>query len=121
MMSVRSTILAAAVAAATMLQLGVAAGPAAAQTADSIIVSYADLNLAGRAGRDALDRRIANAATQLCGAYSPTQLGWAAAVQACQAETIALTQPQRDAAVSLRGTVRISSASNTLSVSRAAI
>jgi UrcA family protein len=120
MMSVRSTILAAAAIAATLLQLGAAASPAAAQTAEAIVVSYADLNLAGPAGREVLDRRIANAATRLCGAYSANELRWAAAAEACQAETIALTQPQRDAAVGLRGTVRISSASGFLSVSRAA-
>ncbi len=119
-MSVRSTILAAAAVAATLLQLGAAAGPAFAQPVESVIVSYADLDLADRAGRDGLDRRIANAAVRLCGHYSPIDLRWAAAVLACQAETIALTQPQRDAAVGLRGTVRISSAAGILSVSRAA-
>lgn len=118
-MSVRSAYLAAVAGAAAIAQIG-AAAPAAAQTSEAIVVSYADLNLASRAGRDVLDRRIAGAASQLCGAYQPVELRWAAAVEACQAETIALTQPQRDAAVNLRGTVRISSTSGILSVSRAA-
>ena len=67
-----------------------------------------------------LDRRIADAAGSSAAATAPAELGWAAAVRACQSETIADTQPQRDAAIGLRGTVRVSSADRVLRVSRAA-
>jgi UrcA family protein len=114
MMSVRS-ILAAAVVAA-----GLAATPALAQPAEAITVSYADLNLAVATGRNTLDRRIANAAEQLCGYYQPTELTWAAAVRACQTETIALTQPQVETALRQRGSVEVSSADRVIRVNRAA-
>ena len=117
-MFVRSTVLAAAAVAATLLTFG-AAVPAFAQPADGIEVSYADLDLGVPAGRDVLDRRIADAAAQLCGSFRSVELGWAAAVQACRAETIALTQPQRNAAIGRRGTVDVANAS-VLRVNRAA-
>lgn len=117
-MSIRSAALAA-VAAAAAFQLA-AAAPAAAQTVDTVAVPYADLNLANRIGRDILDRRIAAAATQLCGEFGPLELRWRMDSRACQSATIAAAQPQRDAAIGLRGTVRISSTSGFLSVSRAA-
>ena len=102
------------------LNIGLAAGaaPAFASAPDGFVVSYADLNLASDAGRDILDRRIAGAAEQLCGQYRALELGWAAEVKACRAETVALTQPQRNAAIGLRGTVRVSQAN--LRVNRAA-
>lgn len=118
-MIVRSSVLAAAAVAALALNLATVA-PALAQSAPSIAVSYQDLNLSGAAGRDVLDRRIANAAEQLCGEASTVELTWNAAVQACQAETIAQTQAQRDAAVRY-GTVQvIAQADPVVRVSRAA-
>ena len=114
-MSVRSTILAAAAVAACNLGL---AAPALAQVAPSIAVSYADLDLTDNQGRSTLDRRIANAAEQLCGSYQPIELSWAAAVRTCQSETIALTQPQRDAAMGVRGEVQVSSADRVIRVNR---
>ena len=117
-MSVRSSILAAAAVAASLCNL--AAAPAFAESPESILVSYADLNLANAAGRDILDRRIANAASSLCGQYTLAHVGFATAARACQAETIAAVQPQRDAAMNFRGTVRVSSADRFLRVSRAA-
>jgi UrcA family protein len=117
MMSVRSTFLAAAAVAAGLAGL---AAPASAQTVTGITVSYADLNLASQNGRETLDRRIAYAAGRLCGHASNVELGWAAAVQDCQAETIALTQPQRDAAMGIRGEVQVSSADRIVRVNRAA-
>ena len=117
-MFVRPSILAAALAAG-IVTLGVAASPAAAQSTSSVLVSYADLNLASTAGREILDRRIANAAGQLCGAYTAVDLTWAAAVLDCREQTIADTQPQRDAALR-HGTVQVSSADRAVRVSRAA-
>lgn len=119
-MFVRPTILAAAVLVAGVLNLGIAAAPAVAQAPAGIAVSYADLNLASQAGRASLDARIAGAAARLCGFATPVELGWAAAVDSCRSETIALTQPQRNAAVGLSGTVRVSEAGQIVRVNRAA-
>jgi UrcA family protein len=119
-MFVRPSILAAAALVAGLLNVGIAAAPAFAQASDGIAVSYGDLNLGNAAGREILDRRIAGAAEQLCGKFSPVELNWAAAVQACRAETIALTLPQRNAAIGLGGTVQVSMAGQTLRVNRAA-
>ena len=117
-MFVRSSVLAAAAVAALALNLATVA-PALAQSATSIEVSYQDLNLTRAAGREILDRRIANAAGQLCGAYTAVDLTWAAAVLDCREQTIADTQPKRDAALR-HGTVQISSADRAVRVSRAA-
>ena len=120
-MTVRSTILAAAVA-ATIVNIGFVAAPAAAQTQEAIAVSYADLNLDNPVGRNVLDRRIASAAGQLCGQAALADLGDSAAVRTCLDQTIAAVQPQRDAAIGNRyGTVQISQAGGgSLRVSRAA-
>ncbi|MGZ8282882.1 MAG: UrcA family protein [Allosphingosinicella sp.] len=119
-MSVRTTFLAAAAVVAGLCNIGLGVSPALAQSADGIAVSYADLDLATQPDRQRLDRRIANAAEQLCGRYSPLELDWALAVRACQSETIALTQPQRDAAMGIRGEVQVSSADRVIRVNRAA-
>ena len=121
-MSVRTTILAAAAVAATMVNIGVAAAPALAQGSETIAVSYADLNLASDVGRNVLDRRIASAAGQLCGQALLADLGDSAAVRACLDATIASVQPQRDAVLGNRyGTVQISQAGGgSIRVSRAA-
>ena len=118
-MFVRSSILAAAAVSAGLLSL-VAAAPATAQDASSIAVGYADLNLASPLGRNILDRRIANAASQLCGTARQVDLNATAAVDECREATIEGVQPQRDAAVGLRGTVQVSDASKFMRVSRAA-
>lgn len=117
-MSVRPSILAAATLVAGLLSLGAIAAPAIARAPAGILVSYADLNLDNAAGRSVLDRRIATAAEQLCGRFSPVDLNMAAQVEACRSETIALTLEQRNAAIGLRGTVEVSQA--TVRVNRAA-
>jgi UrcA family protein len=117
MMSVRPTILAAAAVAACALGL---AAPATALPAPSVTVSYADLNLDADSGRAILDSRIADAAEQLCGFSRPTELTWDHAVRLCQTATIAAAQPQRDAAMGVYGTVRVSSADRIIRVNRAA-
>ena len=117
-MFVRTPILAAAAVAAILANVA-AIAPALAQPTPSVEVSYGDLNLASTAGREILDRRIANAAASLCGEARAVELTWNAAVQACRSETIALTQPQRDAAVRY-GTVQVAQAAPLVRVSRAA-
>ena len=124
-MSVRTNFLAVAAVAASLANIGVAASPALAQEQETLVVSYADLNLANQAGRAALDRRIAQAASQLCGQFNPVALSEAELGRACIADTIESVQPQRDAAVSERfGTVQISQSAvgggGSLRVSRAA-
>ena len=80
-MFVRSTFLAlAALAAAT---------PAFAETSDTVLVGYSDLNLSSPAGRQAFEGRIAAAARQVCGEYQPLQLKLIAISRACQARAIA--------------------------------
>ena len=116
-MFVRSTVLAAAAMAASLATL---AAPAAAQNAEGILVHYGDLDLTGATGRQALDRRIAGAAAELCGSFRAVELNWANEVRACRAETIALTQPQRNAAVGRSGSVEVANAATSLRVSRAA-
>ena len=117
-MFVRPLILAAAAVTAGLLSLSAASVPAFAQESRSIAVSYADLNLASADGRDVLDQRIASAASQLCGPSDGRDLVWARAVEACQQATIGAVQPQRDAAIGLRGTVQVSF-NQALQVSRA--
>lgn len=80
-MFVRSTFLAFAALAA--------ACPAAAQTQDSILVGYSDLNLSSPAGREAFQGRVAAAARQVCGEYQPLELKMIAISRACQARAIA--------------------------------
>lgn len=116
-MFVRSSVLAAAALTAGLLTF---AAPAFAQETPSVAVSYADLNLASPLGRTILDRRIANAASQLCGTASQVDLNATAAVDTCLSATIDSVQPQRDAALGLRGTVQVSDASKVMRVSRAA-
>ncbi|HWT13986.1 MAG TPA: UrcA family protein [Allosphingosinicella sp.] len=119
-MFVRASLFAAALVAG-FVNLGLAAGPAMAQAQETITVSYADLNLANAAGRHLFDRRIFAAASQLCGDFAPIELGRAAAGRTCLSATLAAVRPQRDAAVGARyGTVRVSQADLTVSVSRAA-
>ena len=118
-MFVRSTVLAAAAVAATLLSFS-AAVPAIAQSTPAVEVPYGDLDLGDVAGRNILDRRIANAAAQLCGNFRAIEMDWATAVRACRSETIALTQPQRNAAIGRHGTVEVANAASVLRVSRAA-
>ena len=119
-MFVRPSILAAAILVAGIVDFTVAAAPTLAMAPASVAVGYADLNLSSAAGREILDRRIANAAERLCGYAHPLELGWTAAVEACRAETIAATEPQRNAALGRSGTVEIGQADQIVRVNRAA-
>ena len=62
------------------------AAPPEAQTR---IVSYADLDLSGAAGRARLQQRIDTAVRAVCGRAAPTDLNGLNAVQLCRAETLA--------------------------------
>jgi UrcA family protein len=52
-------------------------------------VSYADLNLANPAGRARLERRIADAARDLCGSHFALDLNRSELMRACRADAIA--------------------------------
>jgi UrcA family protein len=62
---------------------------AAAPTAQTRIVSYADLDLASAAGRSRLDQRIGAAVRAVCGRAAPTDLNGLNQVEQCRAETLA--------------------------------
>lgn len=90
-MNLRSTFLA--LAATLAAAAFTASSPAAAQT-DSVTIGYGDLNLASRAGRQVLDRRIDGAADQLCGAFAPLELKANALSRACRADVFAEARAQ---------------------------
>ena len=120
-MTVRNAILAAAALVAGFVNVCGAVGPAVAQVPETVAVSYADLNLANRAGRAVLDQRIADAAESLCGDFDRRELGRAAAGRECIGATLAAVQPQVDAAIGYRtGTVQVSHNDFSVRVSRAA-
>lgn len=90
----------------------IAGAPALAQSEiRSMAVSYGDLNLAHAAGRAALDRRVANAAKQVCGFEYSRELQRAIIERRCVADTIDRTQRAVLAAVEGQSTVRVASAS----------
>lgn len=75
-------------------------GTGAGQSAPTARVSHADLNLARPADRRLLDRRIAAAVNKVCPPLTqPGRVTKSGAGLRCHAETTALAQPQRTAAV----------------------
>ena len=63
-----------------------AAPPALAQAAAAQrAISYADLDLAGRAGRAQLDRRLAAAVESLCGSYASAASSETREIDRCRA------------------------------------
>lgn len=112
-MSIRTPILAAA-AVAAMTVNAAAVAPAFSQPLGGIAVQHEDLNLAYATGRQILDRRIANAAEQVCGEYMIVELRWRALSESCQQDLIASVRPQRDALVGgeLHASLRVSRAAN---------
>ncbi len=77
----------------TAAALGLTAATLAhGQTAPSATVSYADLDTGTAAGRDALTRRVANAASAVCGVENgTTDLASHIAARTCRAKAIAVT------------------------------
>ncbi|HET9459246.1 MAG TPA: UrcA family protein [Sphingomicrobium sp.] len=70
----------------------------AAQT-NSVLVSYADLNLAAEPGVRALERRIATAARTVCEIEDSRELELARATANCRDEAVAGAQPAFNAAL----------------------
>jgi UrcA family protein len=59
-------------------------------------VRTADLDLSSAKGQQALDRRIVNAAREVCGTASDVDLEGKNAVRQCRSETIAQAASQRE-------------------------
>ena len=80
-----------------------------AETADSVRVSYADLDLGSAAGRDRLQRRIGYAAETVCDVGRSIEVAHVAASNSCRSDAIAQVQPAFAAAVNAarRGTVTV--------------
>ena len=87
------------------------AAPALAETpAPNVNVSYvqtADLNLASEGGQRALDRRLAQAAREVCGTASDSDLVGQNKARECRDEAIARAASERDSllAAATRGAV----------------
>jgi UrcA family protein len=82
-----------------LLWLAPPAAPAFAAPTDSVAVAYADLDLSGRAGAAALDRRIGHAVRALCGTASAADLKARNAVHRCRAEARSNASEQRERAI----------------------
>ena len=67
---------------ATALVFASLAGTAHAET---VKVSYADLNLSNQAGVNVLNHRVASAITKVCGEVDPNNLSEAAFISKCRA------------------------------------
>lgn len=78
------------------------AAPALAQTpveSGNVVVSRvhtSDLNLATASGQRQLDRRIANAAREVCGAASDADIEGKNDIRECRSETIAKAKLKKD-------------------------
>lgn len=93
----RRPILALAASAAAFLTTSLAVVPAQAQGATLVQISYSDLNLASDDGRAVFDRRIDNAARDLCGEYMLRIPSLAAYHSTCIAQVVGAGTAQRDA------------------------
>ena len=82
------------------------AAPALAQEPAAVNVSLvrtADLDLGSNAGQRKLDLRLANAAREVCGTASDSDLRGKNDVRQCRDETIAKAKGQRDAVLANAG------------------
>lgn len=86
------------------------AAPALAQTPVQqgelavTLVHTADLDLLTDSGRRQLDRRIANAAREVCGAASDVDIEGKNDIRECRSETIAQARLQKDSLLAAAGT-----------------
>lgn len=99
------------------LVLGLVAAPAAAASPvqGSVIVSYADLNLTSNEGRQSLDRRLAVAASKVCGGGTNLRLmRERAAYRICLAETTDSYKEQQLAVLEAANSERAALATNRL-------
>ncbi|MGI8610707.1 MAG: UrcA family protein [Sphingomicrobium sp.] len=82
----------------------IAQEPAAAETNISR-VRTADLDLSSDAGRRKLERRLVNAAREVCGTASDADVEGKNAVRKCRGETLAKARAQGESALAARGGV----------------
>ena len=105
-----------------LLMAVIPAGPAIAQSdqAESIRVTYADLNLAAIAGQQTLQRRIRGAARFVCGNEYPKEFPMAFELHACRLDAVARARPAYEQAVAAarRGTVTVLDAASLVVTSR---
>ena len=73
-----------------------APAPAAEPVTATSIVHTADLDLSSPAGQQKLDQRIAQAAREVCGTASPTDLEGYKGVRHCREQTVAAAVAQRE-------------------------
>ncbi len=66
-----------------------------------VIVRTADLDLASVAGQRLLDRRLAHAVIEVCGAASAADLAGSNTVRRCRVETLARVTSERERVVEL--------------------
>lgn len=71
-----------------------------AAQSNSVLVSYADLNLASERGASVLEKRIALAARSVCEIEDSRELDLARATGECREDAIAAAQPAFNAALS---------------------
>jgi UrcA family protein len=92
--------------AAAALASAVSISPAFAKasTPGVRVVSYADLDLSGSAGRSRLEQRINAAVRDVCGETASVDLAGRRAVAECRAETRASVRRSAPAAAGLFGT-----------------
>lgn len=83
-----------------------AQSPAAAETNISL-VRTADLDLGSQAGRRQLDRRLGQAAREVCGTASDADVEGKNAVRKCRDETLAKARSQRESMVAARGVIAV--------------
>lgn len=95
-----------AIVSALITAAAIKAAPAIAQdsgaTREVSVVRTADLDLSTAKGRSALQHRLANAARQVCGTASDTDLEGKKHVRKCRDETLARAFAQRDDLVASR-------------------
>lgn len=101
-----------ALASALIASGAIGAAPAPAQPpggeANISLVRTADLDLGSEAGRKALDRRLAQAAREVCGTASDADVEGKNAVRKCRDETLANAKSQLDTIVAGRGVIAVS-------------
>jgi UrcA family protein len=110
-MSFRHVLLVAAALVAGLANVAIGVSPASARSpANQVAVSYADLNLDSAAGQNTLDRRIAGAVQQLCGASASQRTVLNDGRRQCADQAFASASAQRDALNHRHPTVSVSSA-----------
>ncbi len=86
---------------ASLLLAALVATPVIAEPAPTsrVIVRVADLNLASAVGQRLLDRRLAHAVIEVCGAASDADLAGSNTVRRCRVETLARVAAERERVV----------------------